>query len=149
MPHFIFIQQISVLNILNMLYNLRFFLFKMPFISQCCLVWFLYYSHFKYRCAKICKKICHQKVNILLKTSWPQIYHIIFYPQNRSSVLGSSWLKTGTSHDCRQTKSRYWVCRTHPVLISNPECQEEPQLQHTCKVSGTGKRFTWWEMWWW
>ena len=33
MPHFIFIQQISVLNILNMLYNLHYFLFKMPFIS--------------------------------------------------------------------------------------------------------------------
>ena len=29
MPHFIFIQQISVLNILNMLYNPHFFLFKM------------------------------------------------------------------------------------------------------------------------
>jgi hypothetical protein len=29
----IFIQQISVLNILNMLHNLRFSLFKMPFIS--------------------------------------------------------------------------------------------------------------------
>ena len=33
---------------LNMLHNLRFFLFKMPFISYCCLVWFLYYSHFTY-----------------------------------------------------------------------------------------------------
>ena len=33
MPHFIFIRQISVLNILNILYNLHFFLFKMPFIS--------------------------------------------------------------------------------------------------------------------
>ena len=30
MPHFIFIQQISVLNILNMLYNLHFF-----FSSKC------------------------------------------------------------------------------------------------------------------
>ena len=30
---YIFIQQIYVLNILNMLHNLRFFLFKMPFIS--------------------------------------------------------------------------------------------------------------------
>ena len=29
----IFIQQIYVLNILNMLHTLRFFLFKMPFIS--------------------------------------------------------------------------------------------------------------------
>ena len=26
-----------------------FLLFKMPFISQCYLFWFLYYSHFKYR----------------------------------------------------------------------------------------------------
>jgi len=32
-----------------MLHNLRFFLFKMPFISYCYLFWFLYYSHFKYR----------------------------------------------------------------------------------------------------
>ena len=30
---FLFIQQIYVLNILNMLHILRFFLFKMPFIS--------------------------------------------------------------------------------------------------------------------
>ena len=33
MHHFIFIRQITVLNILNMLYNLHFCLFKMPFIS--------------------------------------------------------------------------------------------------------------------
>jgi hypothetical protein len=32
-----------------MLHNLRFSLFKMPFISYCYLVRFLYYSHFKYR----------------------------------------------------------------------------------------------------
>ena len=30
---YIFIQQIYVLNILNVLHTLRFFLFKMPFIS--------------------------------------------------------------------------------------------------------------------
>ena len=46
---YIYIQQIYVLNILNMLHNLRLFLFKMQFISQCYLFWFLYYSHFKYR----------------------------------------------------------------------------------------------------
>ena len=40
MPYFIFIQQISVLNILNMLYNLHFFLLKMPFISYCYLFGF-------------------------------------------------------------------------------------------------------------
>ena len=47
--YFIFIQQIHILNILNMLHNLRLFLFKMPFISQCYLVCFVYYSHFTYR----------------------------------------------------------------------------------------------------
>ena len=31
---YIFIQQIQVLNILNMVYTLRFFLFKMQFVSQ-------------------------------------------------------------------------------------------------------------------
>jgi len=31
---YVFIQQIYVLNILNMLYTLRFFLFKMQFVSQ-------------------------------------------------------------------------------------------------------------------
>jgi len=30
---YIFIQQIYLLNILNMVYNLRFFLFKMQFVS--------------------------------------------------------------------------------------------------------------------
>jgi hypothetical protein len=33
MLHFLFIQQLYVLNILNMLHTLRFFLFKMSFIS--------------------------------------------------------------------------------------------------------------------
>ena len=32
-PFYIFIQQIYVLNILNMVYTLRFFLFKMQFVS--------------------------------------------------------------------------------------------------------------------
>jgi hypothetical protein len=49
-PIYIFFQQISVQNFLNMLHNLRFFfLFKMPLTSQCYLFWFLYYSHFTYR----------------------------------------------------------------------------------------------------
>jgi len=32
-PFYVFIQQIYVLNILKMLHYLRFFLFKLPFIS--------------------------------------------------------------------------------------------------------------------
>ena len=59
------IQQIHVQNILNMLHTLRFFLFKMPFISQCYLFWFLCYSHFIYRCAKIKKKFLRQRRRIL------------------------------------------------------------------------------------
>ena len=40
----------------------------MPFISYCYLVWFLYYSHFKYRCAKIWnKKVRRQKVKEVFK----------------------------------------------------------------------------------
>jgi len=34
---------------LNMLHILRFFVIIMPFVSQCYLFWFLYYSHFTYR----------------------------------------------------------------------------------------------------
>jgi hypothetical protein len=45
-PFYIFFQQIHVLNFLNMRHTLRFFLFKMPFISQCYLFCFLYYLHF-------------------------------------------------------------------------------------------------------
>ena len=46
---FLFVQQIYVVNILNMLHTLCFFLFKMPFISWCYLFWFVYYSHFIYK----------------------------------------------------------------------------------------------------
>jgi hypothetical protein len=48
-PFYIFFQQIYVLNFLIMLHILRFFLFKIPFISECYHFWFLYYSHFTYR----------------------------------------------------------------------------------------------------
>jgi len=40
---FLFIQHIYILNILNKLHTLCFFLFKMPFISECYLFCFLYY----------------------------------------------------------------------------------------------------------
>ena len=40
MPHFIFIQQISVLNILNMLYNLHFFSSKFRLLHNATLFGF-------------------------------------------------------------------------------------------------------------
>jgi hypothetical protein len=51
---FLFIQQIYVLNILNMLHTLRFFLFKMSFISQCylfgsCVIHILYTGVLKFK----------------------------------------------------------------------------------------------------
>jgi hypothetical protein len=56
---YIFIQQIQVLNILNAVYTLRFFLFKMQFffhnsnIFGFCIIHILYTG-----CAKIKKKSC-------------------------------------------------------------------------------------------
>jgi hypothetical protein len=49
-PHFIyFFQQIYVLNFVNMLHTLRFYIFKVLSISYCYHFWFLYCSHFTYR----------------------------------------------------------------------------------------------------
>ena len=54
----------DLFHILNTLQTLRFFLFKMPFISLCYLVWFLYYSHFTYRvCYYSNVKFQRQRVN--------------------------------------------------------------------------------------
>ena len=53
MPHFIFIQQITVLNILNMLYNLHFFLFKMPLFHNATLLGFCITHILNTGCAKI------------------------------------------------------------------------------------------------
>ena len=60
---YIFIQQIYVLNILNMVYTLRVFLFKMLFfynsnIFRSCIIHILYTG-----CFKIKKKFRRQKVN--------------------------------------------------------------------------------------
>ena len=49
-PFYIFIQQIYVLNILNMLHILRFFSSsKCRLFHNATFFWFLYYSHFIYR----------------------------------------------------------------------------------------------------
>ena len=56
MPHFIFIQQISVLNILNMLYNLHFFSSKCRLFHNATLVGFCITHILNTGCAKIWKK---------------------------------------------------------------------------------------------
>jgi hypothetical protein len=63
MPHFIFIQQISVLNILNMLYNLHFFSSKCGLFHNATLFGFCITRILNTECAKIWKKkIRRQKV---------------------------------------------------------------------------------------
>ena len=56
MPHFIFIQQISVLNILNMLYNLHFFSSKCRLFHNATLFGFSITHILNTGCAKIWKK---------------------------------------------------------------------------------------------
>ena len=63
MPHFIFIQQISVLNILNMLYNLHFFSSKCRLFHNATLFVFCITHILNTECGKIKKKkIRRQKV---------------------------------------------------------------------------------------
>ena len=56
MPHFIFIQQISVLSILNMLYNLHFFSSKCRFLHNATSFGFCITHILNTGCAKIWKK---------------------------------------------------------------------------------------------
>ena len=56
MPHFIFIQQISVLNISNMLYNLHFFFSKCRLFHNATLFGFCITHILNTGCAKIWKK---------------------------------------------------------------------------------------------
>ena len=63
MPHFIFIQQISVLNILNVLYNnLHFFSSKRRLFHNATLFGFRITHILNTECARIKKKIRRQKV---------------------------------------------------------------------------------------
>ena len=63
MPLFIFIQQMSVLNILNMLYNLHFFSSKCRLFHNATLFDFCITHILNTECDKIWKKIRRQKVN--------------------------------------------------------------------------------------
>ena len=78
MPHFIFIQQISVLNILNMLYNLHFFSSKCRLFHNATLFDFCITNILNTECAKIWKKkirrqkVKGQKVNLKILLHKPK-----------------------------------------------------------------------------
>ena len=66
MPHFIFIHQTSVLNILNILYNLHFFSpSKCRLFHNATLFGFCITHILNTGCAKIWKKVRRQKVKVL------------------------------------------------------------------------------------
>ena len=88
MPHFIFIQQISVLNILNMLYNLHFFsskcrLFHNATLFGFCITHILNTGVLKFEE----EKIRRQKVNIRVirsrKMRW--VGHAVSVGEKRNS----------------------------------------------------------------
>ena len=64
MPHFIFIQQISVLSILNMLYNLHFFSSKCRLFHNANLFGFCITHILNTSVLKFEKKVHRQKVNV-------------------------------------------------------------------------------------
>ena len=97
MPHFIFIQQISVLSILNMLYNLHFFSSKCRLFHNATLFGFCITHIANTGCAKIKKKIRRQKVKI----------HLLFNHIRGGNV-------TGKSH-CRWYPDQEWKCRTAQI----------------------------------
>ena len=80
MPHFIFIQQISVLSILNMLYNLHFSSSKCRLFHNATLFGFCITHILNTGCAKIKKKIRRQKVKaIYFSGNLVNIYNHTFY----------------------------------------------------------------------
>ena len=95
MPHFIFIQQISVLNILNMLYNLHFFSSKCRLFHNSTLFGFCITHILNTGCAKIWKKNRRQKVNTCFRIFlWQWDFIVIFStvtPYSHIEVKQSSY----------------------------------------------------------
>ena len=81
MPNFIFIQQVSVLNILNMMFNLHFFSSKCRLFHNATLFGFYITHILNTGCIKFEKKIRRQKVKlksilISCKTFFITAFHI-------------------------------------------------------------------------
>ena len=94
MPHFIFIQQISLQNILNTLYNLHFFSSKRRLFHNATLFGFCITHILNTGCAKICKKVRHQKVNALKENLELNSVYVQLAPRSKQSfsVGKTTWL---------------------------------------------------------
>ena len=105
MPHFIFIQQISVLNILNMLYNCHFFSSKCRLFRNVTLFGFCITHILNTGCTKIKKKNRRQKVKSADK-------------QNvNSKFVRNSYRYSRHAHRCEQCFAHYNL-QTHIIKIS-------------------------------
>ena len=111
---YVFIQQIQVLNILNMVYTLRFFstkcsLFHNSNVLVSCIIHILYTG-----CAKIKKKFRRQKVNINKKHT-----HIRQDPLHEESVRRREL----SLHNTQYSQDRH-PC---PWRDSKQQCQQRPR----------------------
>ena len=89
MPHFILIQQISVLNILNMLYNLRFFFLssKCRLFHNATLFGFCITLILNTGVLKFGKKIRRQKVNLRVQLLQIQIHYCKLTTTDTENVI--------------------------------------------------------------
>ena len=88
MPHFIFIQQISVLNILNMLYNLHFFSSKCRLFHNATLFVFCITHILNTGVLKFEKKIRRQKFKINFEESgWKAVDRLRFRRAFKLTVM--------------------------------------------------------------
>ena len=135
MPHFIFIQQISVLNILNMLYNLHFFSSKCRLFHNAALFGFCITHVLNTGCAKIWNQLRRQKVNSI--HALPSYLHkdLLILP----SHLGLG-LPSGLFLQVYPTKP------LHAYLFSPPTCHM-PHPSHPyikSRISGMLRRRLCW-----
>ena len=122
MPHFIFIQQISVLNILNMLYNLHFFPSKRRLFHNATLFGFCITHILNTGCAKIWKKFRRQKVNLLLISSCVKFWFFkrrtqISELRHTAQTVSVLWFCPGVWVTWREQLTHAYFCRLASCLF--------------------------------
>ena len=105
MPHFIFIQQISVLNILNMLYNLHFFSSKCRLFHNATLFGFCITHILNTRCAKNSKKKSVAKR--LIRTNLKRTVHVSCNSENTFLCFLNN-LQPTPRYTMHPSKSKCW-----------------------------------------
>ena len=121
MPNFIFIQQISVLNILNMLYNLHFFFSKCRLFHNGTLFGFCITHILNTGCAKTWKIIRRQKVKCTYTVSY-----FAFWQTDMNT-----YVNVFPSLIISRTNSWSW-CNILIMRCQSPDNALRSMLQHSC-----------------